>query len=316
MEVNPRLWGSLALGIDAGVNFPLGLFLLAAGQPIAPQPEYKVPYYTRDLGNDIQWQLENLRASHRDPLLLTRPVLPALLQYLRPLAGSESWDHFDVHDLKPTLLILRRIASRYTSTLQRNWSRRRLRAQALSNHKRILRRISREAETPKSLLFLCYGNICRSPVAEALARRSSLKSCEIQSAGFHPREGRAMPAGTAEAVNRLGFDMSAHRSKRVTREMVQGADLILVMDLENYADVAREFPDAVGRTTLLGLFAPGGDPIIADPYLASTDETARVVHQIETAITALAARFESNPRPVTSVTDNAPPSVDTEVTTE
>jgi protein-tyrosine-phosphatase/predicted ATP-grasp superfamily ATP-dependent carboligase len=293
MEINPRFWGSLALAIDAGVNFPLGLFLLARGQSIPPQPEYKVPYYTRDLGSDIQWQLENLRASHRDPLLLTRPVLAALLQYLRPLAGSESWDHFDVHDLKPTLLILRRIASRYTSTLRRKWSGHRLRAQALSNHKRILQRISREAETPKSLLFLCYGNICRSPVAEALARRSFLKSREIQSAGFHPTEGRMMPDRTSEVVSQLGLDMSAHRSKRVTQEMVRRADLILVMDLENYAEVAREFPDAVGRTTLLGLFAPGGDPIIADPYLASANETARVVHQIETTITALAARFET-----------------------
>src|SRR6266851_1400274 len=61
MEINPRLWGSLALSIDAGVNFPLGLWQIARNETQSPQPNYRVPYYTRDLINDLQWQAENLR---------------------------------------------------------------------------------------------------------------------------------------------------------------------------------------------------------------------------------------------------------------
>ncbi len=46
MEINPRLWGSLALSIDAGVDFPNGLLQIARGQQLAAQPQYKVHYYT------------------------------------------------------------------------------------------------------------------------------------------------------------------------------------------------------------------------------------------------------------------------------
>ena len=71
MEINPRLWGSLALSIDAGVDFPLGLLQIAKGEEPAPQPKYKVPYFTRDLRTDVDWLKCNLRANRHDPLLHT-----------------------------------------------------------------------------------------------------------------------------------------------------------------------------------------------------------------------------------------------------
>src|SRR5581483_10654776 len=52
MEINPRLWGSLALSLDAGVSFPLGLLQLACGRQPQPQPNYKL-VYTRDLRTDL-----------------------------------------------------------------------------------------------------------------------------------------------------------------------------------------------------------------------------------------------------------------------
>jgi len=72
MEINPRLWGSLALSIDAGVDFPRGLLQIARGNAPAPQPKYKVHYYTRDLRTDVDWLKCNLRADRQDPLLHTR----------------------------------------------------------------------------------------------------------------------------------------------------------------------------------------------------------------------------------------------------
>jgi predicted ATP-grasp superfamily ATP-dependent carboligase len=99
VEINPRLWGSLALAIDAGVNFPWGLWLLAQHLEIPPQPAYRSSFYTRDLRNDLQWMKVNLRADRRNPLLLTKPPFRSLLELLRPLTGRESWDHFDFHDL-------------------------------------------------------------------------------------------------------------------------------------------------------------------------------------------------------------------------
>jgi len=102
VEINPRLWGSLALAIDAGVNFPVGLLQLARDGSLAPQHHYRLGYYTRDLPRDLVWMTENVRADHRNALLLTRHRFRSFFEYLRPLIGKESWDHFDPRDLGVT----------------------------------------------------------------------------------------------------------------------------------------------------------------------------------------------------------------------
>src|SRR5438270_7981418 len=80
MEINPRLWGSLALSIDADVDFPLGLLQIAQSEEPAPQPKYKVPYFTRDLRTDVDWLKCNLRANRHDPLLHTRSCAFSFLE--------------------------------------------------------------------------------------------------------------------------------------------------------------------------------------------------------------------------------------------
>src|SRR4029077_3602676 len=89
MEINPRLWGSLALSVDTGVNFPLGLLQVARGEQPSAQPDYKL-VYTRDLRTDLEWIKANLRADPQDPLLLTRSRSFSLIEFLRPLTGRES----------------------------------------------------------------------------------------------------------------------------------------------------------------------------------------------------------------------------------
>jgi predicted ATP-grasp superfamily ATP-dependent carboligase len=106
IEINPRLWGSLALAIDAGVDFPLGLWLLAQGSKMPPQPPYRTNYYTRDLANDVEWFKARIRAKRTDSLVLTKSTLASAVEILRPLAGRESWDHFDFWDLAPTRVVL------------------------------------------------------------------------------------------------------------------------------------------------------------------------------------------------------------------
>lgn len=123
LEINPRLWGSLALPIDAGINFPLGLLALALGQTVAAQPPYRVGYYTRDLLEDIDWFRENLQANHGNPLLMTRPRFRSFLEFFRPLFGKESWDHFDFADLGVTFAIIRRIFTTCASALMKRISR-------------------------------------------------------------------------------------------------------------------------------------------------------------------------------------------------
>jgi ATP-grasp in the biosynthetic pathway with Ter operon len=111
LEINPRMWGSLALAVDSGVDFPLGLWHLACETEPPPQPRYRTNYYTRDVIMDFEWFVDNLRADPNDKLLLTKSTPLGILQLLRPLIGCEAWDHFDRHDLAVTKEILWSILS-------------------------------------------------------------------------------------------------------------------------------------------------------------------------------------------------------------
>jgi protein-tyrosine-phosphatase/predicted ATP-grasp superfamily ATP-dependent carboligase len=290
MEINPRFWGSLALSIDAGVNFPLGLWRIASNETLPPQPDYRVPYYTRDLINDLQWQAENLRANHRDVLLLTRSQVRSSVEYLRPFLGKESWDHFDVRDLRVTFAILGTIGRRTFKAVQRKLRARLTESKIVTMHRRVLRNVARRPIPLRSLLFLCYGNICRSPVAEQLAKRV-LTNLEIESAGFHPQEGRRSPQNIICAANRIGIDLVHSSSRCLTRQQIQLADLIFVMDAKNYGDLIGQYPEAANRTLLLGLFLEQPTVNIPDPYRASDEKAWEVVSQISRAINALARQL-------------------------
>ncbi len=124
LEINPRLWGSLALAIDAGVDFPLGLWLLAQGRTIPPQPSYRTNYYTRDLASDLEWFKARIRARHNGSLPSSRSALASMIEILRPLAGRESWDHFDFHDLAPTRAVLADLVAEQMRLLYRKVFRR------------------------------------------------------------------------------------------------------------------------------------------------------------------------------------------------
>jgi len=202
MEINPRLWGSLALSIDTGVDFPLGLLQIARGDVTEQQPKYKVPYYTRDLRTDVDWLKSNLRADTQDPLLHTRSHLLSFLELLRPLSGRESWDHFDWRDPGITRRALALAVSDQVRPVYRkirNWQ---VQRQLLRRHRTLLHRLA-EAGGPSKIVFLCYGNICRSPLAARLAEQW-LHEIAIESAGFHAQEGRVSPKKILRIGNSYG----------------------------------------------------------------------------------------------------------------
>jgi predicted ATP-grasp superfamily ATP-dependent carboligase len=200
MEINPRLWGSLALSIDAGVDFPRGLLEIARGGQPSAQPDYKL-IYTRDLRTDLDWLKANLKADPRDPLLLTRGRSFSFLELLRPLTGRESWDHFDWRDPAVTLRsVARAFSDQLRPILRRTWLRRtwlrrtmgrRTERRWMRHHGAVLARL-KAAGGPKKILFLCYGNICRSPLAGRARRQSA--------ASNRDRVGGISRPGTPEAA--------------------------------------------------------------------------------------------------------------------
>lgn len=285
MEINPRLWGSLALSIDAGVDFPIGLLQIARGEQLAPQPDYKRHYHTRDLRTDVDWLKSNLRADPQDALLHTRSRSFSFLELLRPLTGRESWDHFDWHDLGITRRTLSGAFADQLRPIYRKLKSRQIQRRLLRHHRSLLQRLA-AAGGPGKIVFVCYGNICRSPLAAKLAEHR-LSGVAIDSGGFHQHVGRSSPEKMLRIGKSFGIDLSGHRSERVTRDLLQNADLVVAMDLENLECLRRDFPEVWDRTTLLGFF--GNPPMlaIADPYLSDETLTTQICEQVRSGINGL-----------------------------
>lgn len=287
MEINPRLWGSLALSIDAGVDFPLGLLQVAKREQPAPQPKYKVPYYTRDLRTDVDWLKCNIRADRHDPLLHTRSRAFSFLELLLPLTGRESWDHFDWRDLGISRRVLTVAVTDQLRPAYRKFKDWQIKRSLLHHHHALLRRL-KAAGAPGKILFLCYGNICRSPLAAALAEKR-LSGVTIDSAGFHDQTGRGCPQKILRIGKSFGIDLSFHRSARVLRDQLVNADLVIAMDLENLNRLRQEFSGMANRTTLLGLFGTPETLDIADPYLADETATNNICEQVRQGVENLAS---------------------------
>ena len=289
VEINPRLWGSLALSIDAGVNFPAGLLSIARGATVSPQPRYKVGYRTRNLANDFYWMRANLLADHSDPLLLTQPRLASFLEYGRPLFGLESWDFFDLRDLAITFrsiaTVAVEIAGKVTTRFFRPVHNFFLSRYLRTKQKSVLRALGRKRK--KSILFLCYGNICRSPLAEALAR-IYMPEIHVASAGFHERAGRQSPDFMQSVAVSLSTDLCAHRSNLVAAKMIDEADVIAIMDMKNYAQMKEQFPKALNKTVFLGMFANPRQLEIEDPYGLTLEDGLTIGGKIGEAIQSMA----------------------------
>lgn len=105
-----------------------------------------------------------------------------------------------------------------------------------------------------SILVVCTGNICRSPVGEAALRNLLPEGLIVSSAGTHAALNSPSAPESAEFVSRvLGSELD-HVGQQLTKEQTEDADLVLTMTAEHRAWVARTAPRAVRRTFILREF--------------------------------------------------------------
>lgn len=157
------------------------------------------------------------------------------------------------------------------------------------------------------ILFVCLGNICRSPTAEAVfrevaAREAPELAIQVDSAGtaaYHI--GSAPDPRTREAALRRGYDLSALRARIVELADFEHFDLILAMDRENLADLKRRAPRAAqARVRLFLEFAPElGAAEVPDPYYGGPSGFEEVLDLVEAAARGLLHYVRDNSRGAT-----------------
>src|SRR6266481_3532764 len=144
----------------------------------------------------------------------------------------------------------------------------------------------------KTILFICTGNICRSPMAEGIFRHimKGRRDIQVMSAGIGAMEGQAPSPYAVQAVKELGIDISKQRSRQLTGELVQEADYIFGMTHSHVDTVLLLYPHAAEKTFLLREFDDTLDIFekdISDPIGGSYDVYLNTRDQIEQGIASL-----------------------------
>lgn len=119
-----------------------------------------------------------------------------------------------------------------------------------------------------NILVVCTGNICRSPLAEALLRRD-LPDKRVASAGIGALQGHPVDGTAKILAEEEGLEVSSHCARQIDSTMIRAHELILVMEAGQAAWIARRFPHAQGRVFLLGHWADKAE--VPDPYRRSTE---------------------------------------------
>ncbi len=284
LELNARFWGSLPLAVAAGVDFPLYLYqMLVEGRRRFPQA-YRTGLYCRNVKKDLAWLVDNLRADRADPTLNTVPLrrLPGELWHL--LTGRERLDTLAADDVMPLAAelahILRWGAGRAAELAGGLFT------SVPTMHEAEEQAAARAMRRGRVILFVCRGNICRSPFAERFARKLLGEERELTSAGDYPLAGRLSPPEAVAAAREFGVDLSEHRSRRLTAGTVRRADVVFTFDERNRRAVLSLCPDAREKVHRLGVLADGGAPEIRDPLGGSVAEFQRAYSRIAAAIEA------------------------------
>jgi protein-tyrosine phosphatase len=152
---------------------------------------------------------------------------------------------------------------------------------------------------PQRILFVCMGNICRSPTAEgvtlALVKRAGMTHrFEIDSAGTHSYHiGKAPDARAIKTAAQRGYDLQPLRARRVSDEDFVRFDYILAMDRDNLALLKQACPDEhQGKLALFLEFGAGrANAEVPDPYYGGEDGFERVLDMVEEAATGLLDRL-------------------------
>jgi protein-tyrosine-phosphatase len=313
MEVNGRYWGTSSLPFLAGVDFPLYQWQLLHGEPPVVPPNYAV-------GMRWRWTAGYLARMHAVVTGSSAPVGPRVSRWqelssvpadlIAPSVRDALWSWSDP---VPALADTASAVLEWTKA-DLTWLLRKVVPQKAVFDLGVYRRLGPKAgpkflklrildslrlawsnrrmvpPQARSFLFICHGNIMRSPMAAEMLSRALPSHLEhdvvVRSAGMHARTGREAERRALLVSRELGIPLDAHQAQPVGPEMVAAADAILAMDFANKAELLARFPEVQDRIFLLSTYAEGKQRFreIPDPYFGDLDEVRRCYQTLQTCI--------------------------------
>jgi protein-tyrosine phosphatase len=142
----------------------------------------------------------------------------------------------------------------------------------------------------KNVLIICIGNICRSPIAEAMLAHKLADQADmhITSAGLAALVGQPVDSHAVKLIE--GLDVSAHKARQLTAAMVADADLILTTDQTQTDMVVKMLPNARAKTFTLGKW---DNMSILDPYQKNQQAFVNTHHNIDKCTTSWANKIKA-----------------------
>ncbi len=287
LEINARFWGSLPLAVAAGIDFPWYLYQLFVYGKRDFGTTYQEDLYCRNLVLDLEWIRANLSVDRSNPALQTVPLRKVFAEVLNIVSFKERSDTFVIDDPLPGIFDLyfwskqkyegakKKLGLKLRSMKISRWLTRQKVVKAISNRRKIL--------------FVCTGNICRSPFAEQYAHEIFKNLVSVSSSGFSIVPGRKCPVTALEVARDFGINLSNHVTKPLSNSLLEDAGIVFVFDVSGYNQLMNDYPRMKSRLCYLGAFLENGTVVIDDPIGRGTEGFRKAYQDIADAVLRLSA---------------------------
>lgn len=150
-----------------------------------------------------------------------------------------------------------------------------------------------------NILFVCTGNTCRSPMAQALLEEKAKEigiSLNIKSAGIFALDGQRASKEAIEVLKADGIDISSHRANMIYRDLLEEADLILTMAVSHKGVLLSQYKFIKGKVYTLKEYAYGIEEDVVDPFGRDINVYKDTKEEIEKALEKIVGQLSAEQR--------------------